>query len=75
MEKEQEHLGISGCLLGMCATPISALGNLGIQWSIVYYNLCTFSLVLNTFKRSIAERVPSECSQPRYTCDISEYLF
>ena len=30
---------------------------------------------MNTFKRSTAQRVPSECSQPRYTCDILEYLF
>ena len=29
-----------------------------------------YVVVLNTFKRSTAERVPSECSQPQYTCDI-----
>ena len=34
-----------------------------------------WGLVVNTFKRSTAERVPSECSQVRYTCDIWEYLF
>merc|ERR1719397_1855938 len=37
--------------------------------------LINCKLVVNTFKRSTAERVPSECSQPRYTCDILEYLF
>ena len=32
-------------------------------------------LVVNTFKRSTAEQVPSECSQLRYICYILEYLF
>ena len=31
-------------------------------------------LVVKTFKNSTAERVPSECSQLRYTSDILEYL-
>ena len=60
----------------------------GLRWIILRVNFGTIrflshthtapivcKLVLNTFKRSNAERVPSECSQPRYTCDISEYLF
>ena len=33
------------------------------------------STVVKTFKNSTAERVPSECSQLRYTSDILEYLF
>ena len=32
-------------------------------------------LVVNTFKRSTAERMPYECNQSWYTCDILEYLF
>ena len=31
--------------------------------------------MVKTFKISTAVRVPSECNQPRYTCDILEYLF
>ena len=31
--------------------------------------------MVKTFKNSTAERVPSECSQLRYTSDILEYLF
>ena len=34
-----------------------------------------YIVVVNTFKTSTAERVPSECNQPRYTCDMLEYLF
>ena len=34
-----------------------------------------YSVVVKTFKNSTAERVPSECSQLRYTSDILEYLF
>ena len=37
--------------------------------------LCACRQVMKTFKNSTAERVPSECSQLRYTCDILEYLF
>ena len=36
---------------------------------------CTNVLVVKTFKNSTAERVLSECSQLRHTCDILEYLF
>ena len=40
------------------------------------YGVCsTWPLVVKTFKNSTAERVPSECSQLRYTSDILEYLF
>ena len=42
---------------------------------IVFHPQVASQLVLNTFKRSTAERMPSECSQPRYTCGILEYLF
>ena len=31
--------------------------------------------MVKTFKISTAMRVKSECNQPRYTCDILEYLF
>ena len=37
--------------------------------------LVGYVLVVKTFKNSTAERVPSECSQLRYTSDILEYLF
>ena len=37
--------------------------------------VCVRALVVKTFKNSTAERVPSECSQLRYTSDILEYLF
>ena len=36
--------------------------------------VCVCALVVKTFKNSTAERVPSECSQLRYTSDILEYL-
>ena len=39
----------------------------------IYGKACP--LVVKTFKSSTAERVPSECSQLRYTSDILEYLF
>ena len=40
-------------------------------WLLRYiYSKRALQLVVNTFKRSNAERVPSEYSQPRYTCDI-----
>ena len=34
-----------------------------------------WTLVVKTFKNPTAKRVPSECSQLRYTSDILEYLF
>ena len=36
---------------------------------------CACTLVVKTFKNLTAQRVPSECSQLRYTSDILEYLF
>ena len=38
------------------------------------HSLFPSSLVVNTFRRSTAERVPSECSQVRYIGDIFQLL-